>query len=89
MPDIRPARDWAHRRGIARILNTSRNNYSMRGTAYVEARGPRCVALALATGAVRHCPLARPDWDTLRLTGTERAGRGHYRFRFDYLRVRG
>ena len=78
---------WLHRRGIARVLNSSSESMSNRGGAYVEARGPQRAARRLALYALRRNPLCRPDWQTVRVVKTEQPGRMRWRFQFAYRRL--
>lgn len=78
---------WAHRRGIARVLNTGSNNRNRRGTAYVETRGPRWAGERLWRYALRHSSTGRPDWLTVRVTEVQRPGRWTYRWHIAYERA--
>jgi hypothetical protein len=80
---------WAHRRGIARTINTSTGGFmGERCTAYLETRGPawlgqRLWRFALLTDRTS----AIPDLDTLRVTKRERLGRYTYRWHVAYSRL--
>lgn len=76
-----------HRRGIARVLNTGSNNWSRRGTAYIQTRGPRWAGRRLWRYALRHSPTGRPDWLTVRVTQVQRPGRWTYRWHIAYERL--
>lgn len=77
---------WLGRNGIARVLNTGTRPPD-RGSACIEARGPRWAARHLARYALRHTSLARPFWQTVRIAGTERYGRWRWRFQFTYRQM--
>lgn len=74
-------RDWAHRAGIVRILNSGADS------AYVQARGPRWLAKRLARRAVRRSSYIALDWLSIRVTKTEQAGRWSWRFKVAFRRL--
>lgn len=78
---------WLHRKGIARVLGGGSNSLNDHGTAFVEARGPRWLALRLARYAMRHSVICSPDWRTVRVTGIRQPGRLHYRILFAFRRA--
>ena len=77
---------WLHRKGVARVLNAGTKPPD-RGSAYIEACGPRWAAARLALYALRHTSLARPFWRTVRITGTEQHGRFRWRFQVTYRQM--
>ena len=78
---------WLHRKGIARMLNSGSNSMNDRGTAYIEARGPRRIAARLAMYALCHTVIATPDRQTIRITKTEQCARYHWRFQVAFRRL--
>ena len=77
---------WLHRRGIARLLNSG-SSLEGQGSSYIEALGPRRLAVHLAMYALRHNPVAcPPDWRTIRIVKTQQRGRLCWRFLFAYRR---
>ena len=76
-----------HRKGIARMLNSSSQSWTDQGGAYIEARGPRRIATRLAMYALRHTALCRPDWQTVRIVKTQQPGRFHWRFNVTFRRL--
>lgn len=85
----RRIRDWLHRKGIMRTLNSSSASNHDRGRALIEVRtiGER-LAGVMAKDVVRHSPSIRADWDTIRVFRIHHIGRGHYYVTVDYLRIR-
>lgn len=77
---------WLHRKGIARTLNRTSNNYSRAATSYIETRGPRWAGERLWRFALRHST-CRPDWLTVKVARVEQLGRRHYRWLVEYERV--
>lgn len=78
---------WLHCKGYARILNTGSRSDSDRGTAYIQGVGPRWLATRLALYALRSTPLARPDWQTVRIEKTEQPARYRWRFQLAFRRL--
>lgn len=85
---MRPVRNWLHRKGIARVVNSSSNNMTPDGRALIEARGPRPVARWFARYALRRTGYIHPDWLTVRIIRTRCRGWWHYDFEFAYRRIR-
>jgi hypothetical protein len=78
---------WLHRKGIARMLNSASNSDS-RCSAYIEARGPRWLAIRLAMYALRRSRVAmKPDWRTVRLSKEQQPDRWDWRFLITYRRL--
>lgn len=83
-------RQWAHRRGLARILSTTSGG--MMGeqcSAYIETRGPAWLGrhlwrFALLSAGTAH---PRPDLDTLRVAKRERLSRFRFRWQVSFGRV--
>jgi hypothetical protein len=80
---------YLHKHGWARVLNSTSNSSNDQGSALVESRGPVRLAIWLAVYAVRHNPLCRADWTTIRIVSFQQTGRFNYRFGFTYKRVSG
>ena len=78
---------WLHRKGIARMLNSSSQSWTDQGGAYIEARGTRRIATRLAMYALRHTTIASPDWQTVRIIKTQQAGRFRWRFNITFRRL--
>jgi hypothetical protein len=78
---------WLHRKGIARTLNIGTRSWDDRGSAYIQACGPRWLAARLAMYALRHTTLCRPDWQTARIMTAEQPGRLCWRFQITFRRL--
>lgn len=79
-------RDRPRRRGYARILNVE--SAGMSKIAYVEAAGPRWLAVRLAWWAITHTGWIGPfDRNSRRVRTTERTGRMRYRFHIAFTAV--
>lgn len=80
-------RNWLHRKGIARLINSGSNSMNDQGTAFIQARGPRWLAVRLARHVLRASAYCRPDLQTIRVTDAQQPERFTWRFQFAFRRL--
>lgn len=85
--------EWAHRHGLARMLNGSSNNYNNRCSIWVETWAPKSMGHQVARYTLRHTrSMPQANWATVRVESDpvviRESGRlRRYRWRLHYQRV--
>lgn len=80
-------RSWLHRKGIARTINATGNNWTRDATTWIETRGPRWLGERLWRFALPWSTSMGPDWSTVGVARVEKLRRWHWKWLISYQRA--